>query len=226
MTDRLFIDLSLWSANLAALGDEVRRFAPYADMFHLDVSDARYVPGLLFFPDLVAAIRPLTAVPFHVHLMVAEPEALVAPFVEAGADVISVHLETGAAAEAALQAIRRAGRRAGLAVGLDTAPEAVAPWLDRIDLVLLMGTPLGVKGQDLAPEACGRIARVRHLVRAAGRVGRVRLFADGGIRRHTVPALRAAGADGIVPGSLVFGSPDPAAIVAWLRGLPGPEGPA
>jgi ribulose-phosphate 3-epimerase len=220
--DRLLIDLSLWSANLAALGAHVQQMAPYADLFHLDVSDAHFVPGLLFFPDLVAAIRPLTTVPFHVHLMTDDPAALVGPFVDAGADILTIHIETGPAVAPALDAIRAAGTAAGLAIGLDIAPEALVPYLYQIDLVLMMGTRLGVKGQELDAAACDRIRILRRLLHQHGVADRVRIFADGGIRRHTVPTLRAAGADGIVPGSLVFSSPDLVATIAWLHGLPTP----
>jgi ribulose-phosphate 3-epimerase len=218
--DRLLIDVSLWSANLAALGADVERMAPYADLFHLDVSDAHFVPGLLFFPDLVAAIRSLTTVPFHVHLMADDPAALIGPFVDAGADILTVHIETGPAVAPALEAIRAAGAAAGLAIGLDMAPEALVPYLSQINLVLMMGTRLGVKGQELDAAACERIRKLRRLLHQHGVADRVRIFADGGIRQHTVPALRAAGADGIVPGSLVFSSPDLTAIIAWLRELP------
>ena len=218
--ERLLIDISLWSASLATLGADVQRMAPYADLFHIDVSDAHFVPGLLFFPDLVAAIRSLTTVPFHVHLMTADPPALIGPFVDAGADILTVHFETGPAVTAALAAIQTAGKSAGLAIGLDTAPEMLVPYLDQIDLVVMMGTRLGVKGQELDPRACERIQTMRQMLMQYGVVDRIRIFADGGIRSHTVPALRTAGADAIIPGSLVFGSPDLPATIAWLHGLP------
>ena len=89
----LLIDVSLWSANLSELGAEVKQVEPYADLFHLDVSDAHFVPGLLFFPDLVAALRPLTCIPFHVHLMTEHPLSLIDSFVDAGANLITVHAE-------------------------------------------------------------------------------------------------------------------------------------
>ena len=215
--DRLLLDVSLWSANLTALGGEVARTAPYADLFHFDVSDARFVPGLLFFPDLVAALRPLTSRPFHAHLMTADPAALVPAFAHAGADILTVHAELGPAVAPALDAIHSAGKGAGLALGLDVAPEAIIPYLDRLDLVVMMGTRLGVKGQDLDASACDRLRSVRRLLTQRGVTDRIRVFADGGIRHHTVPALRAAGADGIVPGSLIFGSSELAATVATLQ---------
>lgn len=217
--DRLWLDLSLWSADLARLGAEIRRTEACADLYHLDVADARFVPGLLFFPDLVAALRPLTRKPFHVHLMAAKPAPLIDAFAAAGADAITVHVELGAQVPALLEQVRRAGRSAGLAVQLETPIEQVQPYLDRADLVVMMGTPLGVKGQDLSPLACPRMQAMRALIRRCAPARYIPIFADGGIRAATVPALRAAGADAIVPGSLVFKSDDLPRTIAWLRAL-------
>jgi ribulose-phosphate 3-epimerase len=215
---RLLADVSLWSADLANLAAGIERVEPFADSFHLDVSDAHFVPSLLFFPDLVRALRPLTRRPFHVHLMVERPTTLIEAFVASGADVITVHAEAGESeAAAAIQAIRRAGRSAGLALRLDTPVAAAEPYLDRIDALLLLGTVPGAKGQDLAPEACDRLASAASL--PGERRSRVRLIADGGIRSHTVPWLRRAGADVIVPGSLVFQSQNLVETFAWLRAL-------
>lgn len=218
--DRLLVDASLWSANLAALGADIQRMEPYVDLFHIDVADAHFVPGLLFFPDLVAAIRPLTRKPFHAHLMTDRPLELIGAFAEAGADLITVHYENHKAVLAAIATIRAAGKGVGLALDLGAPPEAVAPYLDQIDLVVMMGTRLGVKGQEIAPTAYARIEAVRRLIHLHGRAAQVKIDADGGIRRHSVPALRAAGADSIVPGSLVFAAPDVAETVAWLHQLP------
>jgi len=220
--NRLLVDVSLWSADLTALGDAVRRIAAYADLIHIDVSDAHFVPGLLFFPDLVAALRPLTTIPFHVHLMAENPVPLIDDFAAAGADLLTVHHEIGAALPDALRRIRGHGRKAGLAIGLDTNLEPVIPHLDHIDLVLMMGTRLGLKGQDLAPTACERVAAMRHILHEKDAWGRVRIEADGGLRRHTVPNLRAAGADLISPGSLIFGDPDLDGTFDWLWSLPAP----
>ena len=217
--DRLLIDLSLWSARLHALGEDIQRIDTYPDLYHLDVSDDHFVPGLLFFPDLVAALRPLTAHPFHVHLMADHPEGLVKPFLAAGADLITVHIENGTLGRAAIELIRRAGKSAGIALSLEVEPEEAIPYLEIVDLVLMMGTPLGIKGQGLAPQAIQRIRTMRQLIDSHGYSGRVKIFADGGIRQHTVAGLRAAGADGIVPGSLVFGSARVSETIQWLHSL-------
>ncbi len=215
---RLLADVSLWSADLADLGAGIKRLEPFADSFHIDVSDAHFAPGLLFFPDLIRALRPLTHLPFHIHLMVDRPTMLIEEFVACGGDVITVHAEVGESeAAAAIQAILRAGRSAGLALRLDTPVTAAEAYLDRIDALLLLGTVPGRKGQDLAPEACDRLASAASML-GKGRT-RVRLVADGGIRSHTVSLLRRAGADIIVPGSLVFQSQNLAETFSWLRAL-------
>jgi ribulose-phosphate 3-epimerase len=215
---RLLADVSLWSADLANLAAAIGRLDAFADSYHLDVCDAHFAPTLLFFPDLVRALRPLTQRPFHVHLMAERPTALIADFVDSGADAITVHAEAGESeARAAIESIGRAGCSAGLALRLDTPVEAAGPYLDRIDTLLLLGTALGVKGQGLAPEACARLAAAASML--GERRARVRLIADGGIRSDTVPLLRHAGADAIVPGSLVFQSPNLAETFRWLRAL-------
>ena len=213
--DRLAIEISLWSADLANLGAEVTRLTPYADVFHIDASDTRFVPSPLFFPDLVAALRPHTKVPFHVHVMAERALPLVEDFARAGVDLLSVHAEAEDVAEA-LKAIRALGGAAGLALRLDTPVDTVAVHLDDVDFVVLIGTPLGTKGTAMDPAAPDRVRELRAL---AARTGREQLpvIADGGIRANTVPDLAAAGANAVVAGSLLLGSDDLAATAAWLR---------
>jgi ribulose-phosphate 3-epimerase len=215
--DRLLSDVSLWSADLANLESAIRRLAPWADSFHLDAADGHFVPSLLFFPDLVRALRPHTAVPFHVHLMAEYPSALAEEFLDAGANLLTVHVENGAreAGPAIERALRR-GCGAGVALKLETPVRAVLPYLEAVEVVILLGTEVGVKGRDLAPEACERLREARALLREHAKPN-VRLVADGAIRTHTVASLQAAGADAIVPGSLVFQSTDLESTFRWLR---------
>ncbi len=216
---RLIAEYSLWSADLANLERDIARTEPYADMFHIDVADGRFAPSFLFFPDQVARIRALTAKPLHVHLMV-EGDILLSQirqFAEAGADLITIHPENGPVVADALALIAALRCAAGLVLRLETPVAALAPWLDRVDFVTLLGTAIGVKGQGLSDTACPRLVAVKKMLRDG-----VRLAADGGIRETTVPLLRAAGAETVVLGSLAFGAPDLAARTAWLHGLPAP----
>jgi ribulose-phosphate 3-epimerase len=226
---RLLADVSLWSADLGNLQSAVERLSPYADSFHLDVADAHFAGDLLFFPDLVAALRPHTERPFHVHLMVDEPSKMVERFAEAGANLITVHCELPEAeVRRAIGRIRSLGAAAGMAVRLETPVEAVAGYVELLDSILLLGTEMGVKGKDLSPDACSRIAGLSSLLERHSRRARVVIIADGGIRKNTVPRLREAGADAIVPGSLVFQAGDLANIFGWIHsvGRPRPAFPA
>jgi ribulose-phosphate 3-epimerase len=220
---RLLAEFSLWSADLVNLQRDLQRIEPFADLHHIDVADGRFTPGYLFFPDLVAQIARQTARPIHVHLMVEADcvEAQTRQFIEAGASLVSVHAETGAAALRALQIAADAGVAGGVVLCLETPVEAIMPFLPRVAMVTLLGTRIGVKGQSLAAEACPRLGAARRIISAAGR-GDIILAADGGIREGTVPDLRAAGAQTVVLGSLAFGDPDLARRIAWLHGLTGP----
>jgi ribulose-phosphate 3-epimerase len=214
---RLLADASLWSADLGALAQEVRRMEPYADLFHLDVADANFVPGLLFFPDLVAAIRPCTQKPFHVHLMVERPLQLVEDFVRAGADIVTLHLENRRHLESGLDKIHAAGASAGIAIQLDTDVFDLVPYLSSIQIVVLMGTMLGIKGASLDERVLEKIEAVKRIVAEHASSDQIKVSADGGIRIETVPKLRQAGADIITPGSLLFKSEDLQQTTSWIR---------
>lgn len=215
--ERTIIDASLWSADLGALTAEVERIGPYADSFHIDASDTSFTPDAIFFPDLVRTLRPRTEVPFHVHLMAHRPAELAAAFADAGANLITVHAEADEALEA-IGRIRAGGQAPGLALTLDLAPEHVEDLLESVDAVTMVGTPLGTKGTGLVPEALDRMRAIRQILDRRGTD--IPLLADGGIREHTVPDLVAAGATGVVAGSLLFGSDDPASTAAWIRSQP------
>jgi ribulose-phosphate 3-epimerase len=217
--DRLLVDASLWSADFTRFAEEVERVDPYVDLYHIDVSDGHFVPGLIFFPDLVAALRRLTKRPFHVHIMSYQPMLFINDFAQAGADLITIHAEIGPQAPAVIDAIRKTGKAAGLSLGLDINPESIVPYLHMIDLVLMMGTPMGIKGIEPSPYAQSRLRCMRVLIEKAEFSEQVRIEADGGLRRHTVPLLYAAGAQLISPGSLIFGSPNLAETTRWLHQL-------
>jgi len=216
---RLLIEVSLWSSDPTRFAEEIKRMDAWADMYHIDVSDAHFVPGLLFYADLVKALRPLTARPFHVHLMTDNPLNHIADFSEAGADVISIHAENGPIVPAALDAIRRRGIAAGIGLGLAVPLETIVPYLEMVDLVLLMGTPMGIKGVQPSDFIYDRVQQMKALLLKFGKRGQTKVFADGGIREQTVPKLRVAGVDGVIAGSLVFKSPDLRKTFDWLHGL-------
>lgn len=218
--NRLMAEFSLWSADLVRMADDVARINPHADLMHVDVADGHFAPAFLFFPDLTAGVRKLTTVPIHVHLMCADAVLLpqIDQFAEAGADLISIHVENAAAAGPALDRIAKHGLRAGMVLRVETPVAQVQPFIKQLDFLTLLGTATGVKGQGLDPTAPARLREASGFIAKAGR--RIVLAADGGIRDTTVPVLRGAGAETVVMGSLAFGAPDLAARIAWVRGLP------
>jgi ribulose-phosphate 3-epimerase len=216
--DRLLAEFSMWSADLIHLAADLKRIEGHADVLHIDVADGHFAPALLFFPDLVACMRKASALPIHVHLMVADAVLLdqVDHFAEAGADLISVHAENRNAGEA-LARIADRGIASGVVLRVETPVAAARPFLDRVDFLTLLGTAIGVKGQGLDPTATDRLREAGRNIAETGR--RIVLAADGGIRENTVPLLRGAGAETVVMGSLAFGAEDLAARIRWLHGL-------
>lgn len=217
--NRLIAEYSMWSADLIRLADDLDPIAPHADILHVDVADGVFAPSFLFFPDLVARMRTVTVIPIDVHLMVADGVLLsqVAQFAEAGADLISLHVENAAVAAEALDLIEGLGLKAGMVLRVETPVATVQPWLGRLDFLTLLGTAIGVKGQGLDPSATARLMEAGGLIAGTGR--RIVLAADGGIRDTTVPLLRSARAETVVLGSLAFGAADLGERMRWLHGL-------
>ena len=207
---------SLWSANLGNLAAEMKRVEPFTERWHLDVADGHYVKNLLFFPDLVAQLRSHSAKPFEVHLMVTDPLGWIDPCVEAGADILIFCFDAAGNPGEVLQAIKARGKRAGVSLRLNEPIEVLEPYWQELDVVCVMGTELGIKGASMDAGIPDKIRRTREIIRQCG--VKTEIEADGGIRRETVPLLKAAGADYIVPGSLMF-KEDPAQMRQWLASL-------
>ena len=218
---RCLAEISMWSADLGALAADMRRIDQFADMYHFDVADGTFAPDLLFFPDLVRALRPLSQKPFHIHLMVDDKNLLqmINSFIDTGADLISVHVENENALMPALKLLDDRGVAAGIALQLKTPIARIEPLLDRVRAVLLLGTAIGVKGQDLSSKAPGRLREASKLLLARKDNKNRLLIADGGIRETTVPSLVRAGAQTVVMGSLAFGASNLEERFVWLRDL-------
>ena len=207
---------SLWSADLSNLAAEIKRVEPYSERFHIDVADGHYVKNLLFFPDQVKALRPHTKLPFEVHLMTTNPLDWIDPFVEAGADAIIFCLDSTQDPAACLRAIKSQGKQAGVSLLINEGLALLERHWDNLDILTVVGTAMGIKGASMDPSVPGKIRQARETIRHRGLNAVIE--ADGGIRRETVPLLRAAGADYIVPGSLMFRE-DPKAMRQWLASL-------
>jgi len=207
---------SLWSADLTNLAAEMKRVEPFTERWHLDVADGHYVKNLLFFPDQIAQLRKHSAKPFEVHLMVTDPLGWVDPFVEAGADIIIFCFDAVKNPGDALKAIKARGKKAGVSLLITEPIDVLEPHWNDLDVLCVVGTAMGIKGASMDAGVPGKIKRAREIIAQRGL--RTEIEADGGIRRETVPMLKAGGADFIVPGSLMF-KEDPPQMRKWLAAL-------
>jgi len=206
---------SILSADFARLAEALAIVDPARDWVHCDVMDNHFVPNLTFGPLLVGAVRRLTPAFIDAHLMIEHPESLVARFRAAGADSITIHLEAFADPGAVLAQVRATGARAGLSIKPGTGFALVEPWLDRIDLLLVMTVEPGFGGQAFMPAMLDKV-RATAAWRDRRRAGFL-IEVDGGIAPDTAGVARAAGAEVFVAGNAVFGQPDPAAALVALR---------
>lgn len=220
-TNRLIAEYSMWSADLTNLAGDLERIRNHADILHIDVADGHFAPALLFFPDLVAAIKKKSHIPIHIHLMTHDTVLLdqAKQFVEAGADLISVHAENRTSIEPTLDYLDSVSIKKGLVLRVESPVSLAAQFLPRLDFLTLLGTAIGVKGQNLNEKAGARFLEAKALIDKVAGGRRIVLAADGGIRDNTVPILRAHGAETVVLGSLAFGAPDLAARMDWLKSL-------
>ncbi|MEO6059843.1 MAG: ribulose-phosphate 3-epimerase [Candidatus Limnocylindria bacterium] len=211
------ISASLLNADFSRLGDEVvRALDAGCDSLHFDVMDGHFVDVITMGPDVIRSVRPHGSVPYHAHLMVSRPLAQVAAFAEAGSDLIAFHVEADDDPGAVIDAIHAAGRGAGLALNPETAADAVLPFLDRIELLLVMTVHPGRGGQQLIHEVLPRMAFLRDEIDRRGLD--LPIGVDGGVNLDTIGAAHAAGGEVFVAGSVLYREQgDLAPVVASLR---------
>lgn len=214
---RILIAPSLLSADFARLAEEIAAAEKAgADWLHIDVMDGRYVPNITIGPPVVQAIRRVTKLPLDVHLMIVEPERYLDAFAEAGADVITVHLEATTHLQRTLCQIRSLGKRAGVALNPATTEHTLRYVMDVVDQILVMSVNPGFGGQTFLRESLQKIRAIRTMINETGRV--IHLEVDGGITSDTAPDVLAAGARVLVAGHAIFNASDYAEAIARLRG--------
>jgi ribulose-phosphate 3-epimerase len=210
---------SILSANFAKLGEEVLMvMSAGADLIHCDIMDNHYVPNLTFGPLVCDSLRKSgIAAPLDVHLMTKPVDSLIVSFAKAGANWITFHPDATPHVNHSLELIKNLGCFAGLAVNPEVSLEGVIPFLQQIDLLLLMTVKPGFGGQSFMDEQLDKISEARRLIDQSHRS--IQLAIDGGVKENNIQKIAAAGADMFVMGSAIFGAKDPAAVIQNVKEL-------
>ncbi len=192
---------SVLAADFTRLGEEIRRVSA-ADYLHLDIMDGHFVPNISYGPGVVAALRPLTDLPFDVHLMLEHPLQYIPDFIKAGADLITFHVECSDPIAETIEAIHQGGAKAGLVVKPGTPAEALWPWLEQLDMVLVMTVEPGFGGQSFMEPMLQKVQQIKE------KAPNLPVEVDGGVNRSTIEACAQAGVDICVAGTGVFRAED------------------
>lgn len=212
---KYYISPSLLAADFTRLGDEVQKVhRAGAELLHIDVMDGVFVPNMSFAFPIIESLRPTSDIVFDVHLMITEPHKYVERFAESGADIITFHYESQSDADLTIELIKKTGKKVSMSISPDTPAEAIFPYLDRLDMVLVMTVYPGFGGQKLIPATLDKVKAIRDYITEHNLD--VDIEVDGGITTANVSDVTAAGANVIVAGSSVFHAPDPAEAIAQM----------
>jgi ribulose-phosphate 3-epimerase len=207
---------SILSADFGKIGEEVREleFAG-ADMIHCDVMDGVFVPNITFGMGVIAAVRKRTGLPLDVHLMIEKPERYVEQFIDAGADIITFHTTATTETESIIKTVKNRGKQVGIALNPDIGLHEVKPYLDVLDLVLIMSVYAGFGGQKFIPKSLEKISELRYSMPQGKRP---LIEVDGGVNLENFQSIKSAGADILVAGNLIYQSPNKSDTISMLRG--------
>jgi ribulose-phosphate 3-epimerase len=219
MTNKIKVSPSILASDFSKLGEEVAALAKAgADYIHVDVMDGHFVPNISMGPSVVKSVRDRTSIPFDVHLMIDPIEPYIDEFVKAGADIISIHPEASDNIEKCIDKIKSHNIKAGLAINPDTKWEVVLPFLDKLDIIVVMSVHPGFGGQKFIPAALEKLKLLRKKIDDSH--PHIELEIDGGVNFENIESILEAGADVIVAGTTTFtgGEKEYANNIAKLRG--------
>ena len=207
---------SILNADRSELQSEISKVSSQSDLLHLDIMDGIFVPNSTFTFDEAEKIIKGSALPVDVHLMISNPDEEAVRYAEAGASSVTFHFEASSNPKATIERIRRAGSRVGIALKPGTSFAQIAPYLESLDMVLVMTVEPGFGGQSFMGDMMGKVEEARREIDEK-HLGRIWLQVDGGINLETIVTASKAGADTFVAGSAVFSAPNPGEMVLKLR---------